>query len=99
MTLKERLERLLINLENFDLVAFFHDDTFFQILEDRQELEKNYDKLSQEERKKLQNIDRIIDSYYNIYKNEKLDGYAKYSFKLLEEADKVASQHLTDIAA
>ena len=40
MSIEKRLERLLENLDTFDLEIFFHDDTFVQIYEDRLYLEK-----------------------------------------------------------
>jgi hypothetical protein len=40
MSIEKRLERLIENLETFDLEVFFHDDTFVQIYEDRLCLEK-----------------------------------------------------------
>ena len=94
MNLDKQLNRLQKNLENFDLEAFFHDETFFQIIEDRKLLDENTKHLSTVQSKRLYNIDRIIDSYYNIYKNEKLSGYARLSFKLLGDVEKIVSSHL-----
>jgi hypothetical protein len=98
MNFKTRLERLQKNLENFDLEIFFHDDTFFEMLEDRELLEKNIKLLNSEELDMLYNIDRIIDSYYNIYKNKNLTGYSKMSFEILENIDKISSSYLLDAA-
>ena len=98
MSLEKQLNRLQKNLENFDLESFFHDETFFEILEDREFLAKNTEHLTQVESKKLYNLDRIIDSYYSIYKDVDLKGYAKISFKLLEDVDKIASSHLKEAA-
>jgi len=98
MNFKARLERLQKNLENFDLEIFFHDDTFFEMLEDRELLEKNIKLLNSEELDMLYNIDRIIDSYYNIYKNKNLTGYSKMSFEILENIDKISSSYLLDAA-
>jgi len=98
MNLDRRLDRLQNNLENFDLEAFFHDETFFKILEDREVLEDNIHNLSREQSNRLYNIDRIIDSYYNIYKNKKLKGYARLSFKLLSDVDKISSSYLKSAA-
>jgi hypothetical protein len=38
MNLDKQLSRLQNNLENFDLEVFFHDETFFEILDDRKKL-------------------------------------------------------------
>ena len=94
MNLDKQLNRLQKNLENFDLEAFFHDETFFEILDDRKALEKNRECLTVEQSDRLHNIDRIIDSYYNIYKNQKLEGYSRLSFKLLSDVEKISSAHL-----
>lgn len=98
MNLQERLTRLQNNLENFDLESFFHDETFFDILEDRENLEKNLKDLSAHQLNELFYIDRIIDSYYNIYKTKELKGYAKLSFDLMKDIEKIASAHLKDAA-
>ena len=98
MNLEKQLDRLQKNLENFDLESFFHDETFFEILEDREFLEKHAEHLTQKESRRLHNIDRIIDSYYNIYKDKKLEGYAKMSFKLLSDVEKISSSHLEEAA-
>ena len=94
MNLDKQLNRLQKNLENFDLEAFFHDETFFQILDDRKMLDENAEHLTVEQSNRLYNIDRIIDSYFNIYKNKKLDGYARLSFKLLGDVEKISYAHL-----
>ena len=98
MNLDKRLSRLQRNLENFDLEVFFHDETFFKILEDRKILEENINDLNSEQSDRLYNIDRIIDSYYNIYKNQKLKGYARLSFKLLGDVEKISSSYLKNAA-
>ncbi len=98
MNLSKRLARLQQNLENFDLESFFHDETFFEILEDREYLANNANKLSVMQANNLYNIDRIIDSYYNIYKNKNLSAYAKMSFELLKNVEKISSQSLQNTA-
>ena len=98
MNLEKQLNRLQNNLENFDLETFFHDDTFFEILDDRKFIEEHLDELTNEQDRRLYNIDRIIDSYYNIYKNKKLDGYAVMSFKLLSDVEKISSNNLMNAA-
>lgn len=96
MNFQDKLTRLQTNLQFFDLEAFFHDDTFFDILEDRKMLEANIKELTFSEREKLFYIDNIINSYYNLYKDEKLDGYAKMSFKLLQEVESISKKSIED---
>jgi len=94
MTFQDRLNRLQTNLRFFDLESFFHDETFFDILEDRKILEEDIKDLTFSEREKLFYIDNIINSYYNLYKDEKLDGYAALSFKLLSEVENISKQSI-----
>ncbi len=43
---------------------------------------------------KLLYLDNIILSYYNLYKNRKLVGYKKLSFKVLEQIAKIAKRYV-----
>ncbi|MFA6144549.1 MAG: hypothetical protein WCW84_00855 [Sulfurimonas sp.] len=94
MNFQDRLNRLQTNLQFFDLESFFHDETFFDILEDRKILEENIKDLTFGEREKLFYIDNIINSYYNLYKDEKLEGYAMMSFKLLSEVEYISKKSI-----
>jgi hypothetical protein len=96
MNFQDRLKRLQTNLQFFDLESFFHDETFFDILEDRKALEENISVLTFSDREKLFYIDNIVNSYYNLYKNEKLDGYAMMSFKLLEKVEEISKKSIED---
>jgi hypothetical protein len=98
MNLDKQLNRLQNNLENFDLEVFFHDETFFEILEDRQKIEDNLEHLTKKQENKLHYIDNIIDSYYNLYKTKELKGYEKLSFKLLQDVDNIVISHLENVA-
>ena len=42
MNLDKQLNRLQKNLENFDFEAFFHDETFFQIIEDVEKIASSH---------------------------------------------------------
>ncbi|MCK9372670.1 MAG: hypothetical protein M0P91_05690 [Sulfuricurvum sp.] len=94
MSSQDRLNRLQTNLRFFDLESFFHDETFFDILEDRKMLEESKEGLTFAEREKLFYIDNIINSYYNLYKDENLDGYAAMSFKLLEKVEDISKKSI-----
>ena len=98
MNLEKQLTRLQNNLENFDLEVFFHDETFFDILDDRKLIEENLHELTIKEEQKLHYIDKIIDSYYNLYKTKDLKGYAKLSFKLLQDLDNIVLPNLQKVA-
>ena len=98
MNLEIQLQRLQKNLEIFDLEAFYHDETFFDILEDRKIIDENYSDLTKEQRIRLDYLDKIIDSYYHIYKQKDLKGYEKLSFKLLSDVEKISNSNLQKVA-
>jgi len=99
MTLQDRLNRLQTNLESFDLEAFFHDDTFLEISDDREYIQENLNSLSFKQKEALYFIDEIIWSYYNLYKDRELTGYAKLSFSILSEIAKISLKNIEKAAA
>ena len=82
------------DLQEFDLEVFFHDDTFVDMLEYRELLEKNVKNLTANEAQELLYLDNIVLSYYNLYKNRKLVGYQKLSFKVLEQIAEIAKRYV-----
>lgn len=98
MSFKKELQRLIKNLESFDLEVFFHDDTFLEILQDREILADRFEELSEKEKGDLYAIDEIINGYYRIYSQKQLSGYARMSFELLEKTNAISEQNLLQAA-
>ncbi len=94
MSFQKELERYMSDLQEFDLEVFFHDDTFVDMLEYRELLEKNIKNLTANEAQELLYLDNIVLSYYNLYKNRKLVGYQKLSFKVLEQIAEIAKRYV-----
>ena len=94
MSFQKELERYMSDLQEFDLEVFFHDDTFVDMLEYRELLEKNVKNLTANEAQELLYLDNIVLSYYNLYKNRKLVGYQKLSFKVLEQIAEIAKRYI-----
>ena len=94
MSFQKELERYMNDLQEFDLEVFFHDDTFVDMLEYREFLEKNVKKLNAQEAQELLYLDNIVLSYYNLYKNRELVGYQKLSFKVLEQIAEIAKRYV-----
>ena len=94
MSFQKELERYMSDLQEFDLEVFFHDDTFVDMLEYRELLEKNIKNLTANEAQELLYLDNIVLSYYNLYKNRKLVGYQKLSFKVLEQIAEIAKRYI-----
>jgi hypothetical protein len=82
------------DLQEFDLEVFFHDDTFVDMLEYRKKLEESLEQLTAKETQALLYLDGIVVSYCNLYKNRKLIGYEKLSFKVLEEISKISQNYI-----
>jgi hypothetical protein len=85
MGFQKELKRYMNDLQTFDLDTFFHDDTFVDMLEYRKYLENNIQYMTPKERQELFYLDEIVLSYYYLYSNRVLTGYAQLSFKLLKE--------------
>jgi hypothetical protein len=102
MSFQKELQRYMNDLQEFDLEAFFHDETFLEMLEYRTFLEKNIENLSSEEQKELYYLDEIVVSYFHLYSNKSLEGYAQLGFIILEKIAKIAQIYVsqyTDVAA
>jgi len=94
MNFQRELNRYISDLQEFDLEVFFHDDTFIDMLEYREFLEKNIEKLTAQEARELLYLDQIVVSYYNLYKYKKLVGYKRLSFKVLEKIEKISRKYI-----
>lgn len=82
------------DLQEFDLEVFFHDDTFVEMLMYRKSLEENLDQLRANEAQELLYLDGIVVSYYKLYSNRALEGYEKFSFKVLGEIAKISQNYI-----
>ena len=96
MNFQKELQRYMNDLQEFDLEVFFHDETFLDMLEYRSKIEKNIKKLSLEEQKELFYLDEIVLSYFHLYGNKSLKGYAKLSFKLLEKIAQISQKYVSE---
>ena len=64
------------------------------MLEYREFLEKNIEKLNAKEAQELLYLDGIVVSYYNLYKSRELMGYPKLSFKILEQIAEISKKYI-----
>ena len=96
MNFQKELNRYINDLQEFDLEVFFHDDTFINMLEYRKFLEENSKKLTVQEAEELLYLDQIVVSYYNLYKNKKLIGYKRLSFKILGKIEEISQKYIDD---
>jgi len=102
MSFQKELQQYMNDLQEFDLEAFFHDETFLDMLAYRTTLEKNIHYLSSEEQQELFYLDEIVVSYFHLYSNKSLEGYSQLSFKILEKIAKISQSYIsyyTDVAA
>ena len=98
MNFQKELQQYMNDLQEFDLEAFFHDETFLDMLAYRTKIEKNIEKLTFEEQKELFYLDEIVLSYFHLYSSRPLEGYAKLSFKLLEKIAKISQKYVSNYA-
>jgi len=94
MSFQKELNRYMNDLQEFDLEIFFHDDTFIDMLDYRKFLEENIEKLTPKEAEELLYLDQIVVSYYNLFKNKKLVGYKRLSFKILKQIREISQKYI-----